>query len=219
MPPREPSECAAAVLDGKRESGELLVRIEAPARLEILVQDVNGRPIAGADVSLEPRFEPLVTPRYGRLHDHAMFMGARPDIWSLFLAKTDARGRARFERVPTSASEGTYDVVVTAKDFARDWKDDVLVLASRDTNAVVVLEAIYRHRQAGKSPLHAALAGSKEVQAAVVCATLTSIIVFLPLVLGGRTEITTWLAEVGRTIIFTLVCSLFLSLTGRTLRD
>jgi HAE1 family hydrophobic/amphiphilic exporter-1 len=81
-------------------------------------------------------------------------------------------------------------------------------------NAVVVLEAIYRHRQAGKSPLHAALAGSKEVQAAVVCATLTSIIVFLPLVLGGRTEITTWLAEVGRTIIFTLVCSLWLSLTA-----
>ncbi len=81
-------------------------------------------------------------------------------------------------------------------------------------NAVVVLEAIYRHRQAGKSPLHAALAGSKEVQAAVVCATLTSIIVFLPLVLGGKTEITTWLGEVGRTIIFTLVCSLYLSLTA-----
>ena len=37
---------------------------------------------------------------------------------------------------------------------------------------------------------------------------LTSVIVFLPLVLGGRTEITTWLGEVGRTIIFTLVCSL-----------
>jgi HAE1 family hydrophobic/amphiphilic exporter-1 len=81
-------------------------------------------------------------------------------------------------------------------------------------NAVVVLESIYRHRQSGKSPLHAALAGAKEVQAAVVCATMTSIIVFLPLVLGGKTEITTWLAEVGRTIIFTLVCSLYLSLTA-----
>ena len=39
-------------------------------------------------------------------------------------------------------------------------------------------------------------------------------IVFLPLVLGGRTEITTWIGEVGRTIIFVLVCSLFLSLTA-----
>ncbi|MEP7027849.1 MAG: efflux RND transporter permease subunit, partial [Candidatus Eisenbacteria bacterium] len=81
-------------------------------------------------------------------------------------------------------------------------------------NAVVVLESIYRHRQAGKSPLHAALAGSREVQAAVICSTLTGIIVFLPLVLGGKTEITTWLGEVGRTIIFTLVCSLYLSLTA-----
>jgi HAE1 family hydrophobic/amphiphilic exporter-1 len=81
-------------------------------------------------------------------------------------------------------------------------------------NAVVVLEAIYRRRQEGMSALHAALTGAREVLPAVVCSTLCSIIVFLPLVLGGRTEITTWLAEVGRTIIFTLVCSLYLSLTA-----
>jgi len=80
-------------------------------------------------------------------------------------------------------------------------------------NAVVVLESIYRHRQKGEGPLKAALTGSREVLAAVVCSTATSIIVFLPLVLGGRTEITTWIGEVGRTIIFTLLCSLFLSLT------
>ncbi len=80
-------------------------------------------------------------------------------------------------------------------------------------NAVVVLESIYRHRQRGEGPLRAALTGSREVLAAVVCSTATSIIVFLPLVLGGRTEITTWIGEVGRTIIFTLLCSLFLSLT------
>jgi HAE1 family hydrophobic/amphiphilic exporter-1 len=81
-------------------------------------------------------------------------------------------------------------------------------------NAVVVLESIYRHREKGHSRLRAALAGSQEVLPAVVAATGTSIIVFLPLVLGGKTEITTWIGEVGRTIIFTLVCSLFLSLTA-----
>src|SRR5204862_2155931 len=91
-------------------------------------------------------------------------------------------------------------------------------------NAVVVLESIYRHRERGHSRLRAALAGSQEVLPAVVAATGTAIIVFLPLVLGGKTEITTWIGEVGRTIIFTLVCSLFLSLTaiplamGRVLR-
>jgi HAE1 family hydrophobic/amphiphilic exporter-1 len=81
-------------------------------------------------------------------------------------------------------------------------------------NAVVVLESIHRHREKGLSSLRAALVGSREVLPAVISATMTSIIVFLPLVLGGRTEITTWIGEVGRTIIFTLICSLFLSLTA-----
>jgi HAE1 family hydrophobic/amphiphilic exporter-1 len=91
-------------------------------------------------------------------------------------------------------------------------------------NAVVVLESIYRLRQAGRGPLRAALEGAREVLPAVTSATATSIIVFLPLVLGGRTEITTWIGEVGRTIIMTLTASLFLSLTaiplamGRLLR-
>jgi HAE1 family hydrophobic/amphiphilic exporter-1 len=81
-------------------------------------------------------------------------------------------------------------------------------------NAVVVLESIHRHREAGRSRLRAALIGAREVLPAVVASTGTSIIVFLPLVLGGRTEITTWIGEVGRTIIFTLLCSLFISLTA-----
>jgi HAE1 family hydrophobic/amphiphilic exporter-1 len=81
-------------------------------------------------------------------------------------------------------------------------------------NAVVVLESIYRHRERGESRLRAALSGSREVLPAVVSSTATSMIVFLPLVLGGKTEISTWIGEVGRTIIFTLACSLFLSLTA-----
>jgi len=80
-------------------------------------------------------------------------------------------------------------------------------------NAVVVLESIQRHRERGEGRLQAALRGSREVLPAVVSSTATSIIVFLPLVIGGRTEITTWIGEVGRTIILTLLCSLFLSLT------
>ena len=80
-------------------------------------------------------------------------------------------------------------------------------------NAVVVLESIHRHREQGSSRIQSALRGSREVLPAVISSTATSIIVFLPLVLGGRTEITTWIGEIGRTIIFTLIASLFLSLT------
>ncbi len=80
-------------------------------------------------------------------------------------------------------------------------------------NAVVILESIHRYRERGASRLRAALQGSREVLPAVVSSTVTSVIVFLPLVLGGSTQVTIWVGEVGRTIIFTLVCSLFLSLT------
>jgi len=92
-------------------------------------------------------------------------------------------------------------------------------------NAVVILESIQRHRERGAARLRAALRGSREVLPAVVSSTATSIIVFLPLVLGGRTETTIWVGEIGRTIIFTLACSLFLSLTviplamGRVLKS
>jgi len=80
-------------------------------------------------------------------------------------------------------------------------------------NAVVVLESIQRRRERGQARLRAALEGSREVLPAVVSSTATSVIVFLPLVLGGRTEISTWIGEVGRTIIYTLIVSLVLSLT------
>jgi HAE1 family hydrophobic/amphiphilic exporter-1 len=81
-------------------------------------------------------------------------------------------------------------------------------------NAVVVLESIERKRQEGLSRIRSTLVGSRQVLPAVMSSTATSMIVFLPLVLGGRTEITTWIGEVGRTIIYTLAVSLFLSLTA-----
>lgn len=47
-------------------------------------------------------------------------------------------------------------------------------------NAVIVLEAIHRHQRTGKTPLVAALDGSREVAAPVFAGTLTTFIVFLP---------------------------------------
>ncbi|HZO08202.1 MAG TPA: carboxypeptidase-like regulatory domain-containing protein, partial [Myxococcota bacterium] len=154
---------ALDVLEAKREMGGIEVKIGAPARLEVLVQDREGRPIEGAEVRLEPRFGPLITPRYGRRHDHAMFFGPRPDVRAIVIAATDTRGRARFDRLPTVDSDGSYDVVVSAEGFARDWKDDVLVLASHDTNVAIGLEA-YRPRSisgAVRTEEGAAVAGAK----------------------------------------------------------
>jgi HAE1 family hydrophobic/amphiphilic exporter-1 len=80
-------------------------------------------------------------------------------------------------------------------------------------NAVVVLEAIHRHLHAGRPPLVAAMRGTREVGRAVAASTLTTVIVFAPVVLAGDDEIAVWLGEVGTTISVTLVVSLLVSLT------
>ena len=80
-------------------------------------------------------------------------------------------------------------------------------------NAIVVLESIERRRRGGEEARTAAVEGSRAVSLAVTTATMTSVIVFLPLVVGGTTELTTWLREVGITISIALACSLFSSLT------
>ncbi len=80
-------------------------------------------------------------------------------------------------------------------------------------NAIVVLEAIDRKRREEPDPRKAALAGAHNVSMAVVASTATSLIVFLPLIVGSKSELTTWLGEVGIAIALSLVCSLFSSLT------
>ncbi len=80
-------------------------------------------------------------------------------------------------------------------------------------NAVVVLESIDRTHRAEKDREKAALVGARQVSTAVAASTLTTLIVFLPLIIGARTGLTTWLKEIGIAITIALACSLFSSLT------
>jgi HAE1 family hydrophobic/amphiphilic exporter-1 len=80
-------------------------------------------------------------------------------------------------------------------------------------NAVVVLESIYQKLEKGVPREEAARTGTAEVTTAVVAATLTSIIIFVPLVFGAETSFSIWLGHAGRSIILALLCSLFISLT------
>jgi len=80
-------------------------------------------------------------------------------------------------------------------------------------NAIVVLESIDRRGREEKDPQNAALQGANHVGMAVLASTATSLIVFLPLIVGSRSQLTTWLGEVGIAISLALVCSLFSSLT------
>ncbi|MFT6733600.1 MAG: HAE1 family hydrophobic/amphiphilic exporter-1 [Polaribacter sp.] len=80
-------------------------------------------------------------------------------------------------------------------------------------NAVVVMENIDRYQKKGHGGRVAAILGAKEVSIAVMTATLTSIIVFLPLVFTKTTSFNIILQELGGVIILTLLASLLISQT------
>ncbi len=92
-------------------------------------------------------------------------------------------------------------------------------------NAVVVLESIFQKLERGYSPAQAAERGAGDVTIAVIAATSTTMIIFVPLMFDSESQISILLGHVGISIIFALLCSLFISLTliplvaTRILRD
>ena len=80
-------------------------------------------------------------------------------------------------------------------------------------NAVVVLESIHRRQLEGARPLSAVVRGTREVGMAITASTLTTVIVFAPVVISRADELSVWLGEVGVTISVTLILSLLVSLT------
>lgn len=79
-------------------------------------------------------------------------------------------------------------------------------------NAIVVLENIFRFRDEGYGLREAAVEGSTEVGMAILASTLTTIVVFLPVVfMGGMTA--QFFRELSLTVTFSLLVSLFVAQT------
>jgi HAE1 family hydrophobic/amphiphilic exporter-1 len=79
-------------------------------------------------------------------------------------------------------------------------------------NAIVVLENIFRHRQQGVERKEAARRGTKEVALAITASTLTTIVVFLPVVfMSGVTGVI--FQQLAWVVSLALFCSLLVSLT------
>ena len=79
-------------------------------------------------------------------------------------------------------------------------------------NAIVVLENIFRHRQAGVEKKEAARIGTKEVSMAITASTLTTIAVFLPvLFMSGMSGVI--FQQLAWVVSFSLFSSLLVSLT------
>lgn len=79
-------------------------------------------------------------------------------------------------------------------------------------SAIVVLENIYRHRETGASKIQSALDGSAEVWSAILASTLTTVVVFFPVVfIRGMSGI--MFQQMAYVVSFSLLCSLIVALT------
>jgi HAE1 family hydrophobic/amphiphilic exporter-1 len=79
-------------------------------------------------------------------------------------------------------------------------------------NSIVVLENIFFKLEEGLSPREAAIAGTDEVSGAVVASTLTTLVVFVPVIfLTGFASI--FFGQMAFVVSFALICSLAVSLT------
>jgi HAE1 family hydrophobic/amphiphilic exporter-1 len=79
-------------------------------------------------------------------------------------------------------------------------------------NAIVVLENIYRYREAGQEAEEATLKGSGEVTAAIIASTMTTLAVFLPLVfIRGMSGV--MFKQLAFVVSFSLLCALAMALT------
>ncbi len=79
-------------------------------------------------------------------------------------------------------------------------------------NSIVVLENIYRLRETGMSRKEAAVAGTDEVVAPIIASTLTTVVVFLPLIfVRGMSGV--MFKQLAYVVSFSIFCSLVTALT------
>ncbi|WP_146658331.1 efflux RND transporter permease subunit [Enhygromyxa salina] len=89
----------------------------------------------------------------------------------------------------------------------------VLCVGMLIDNAVVIVESIQLHLQRGATRFEAAKQGAREVGLATVASTMSSVIVFLPMIVGGGGggNMYTFMRPLGATFVTALVASLLVS--------
>jgi HAE1 family hydrophobic/amphiphilic exporter-1 len=79
-------------------------------------------------------------------------------------------------------------------------------------DAIVVLENIYRHIQDGDSAFDAVVVGTRDVSVAIFAATLTTVVVFLPIGLAGGV-IGEFFLPFGLAVTYSLIASFLVAIT------
>ena len=79
-------------------------------------------------------------------------------------------------------------------------------------NAIVVLENIVRQRNRGESLRNSSLTGTREVRGAIIASTLTTSVIFIPVVFM-QTVTGSLFQQLALVVVFSLFCSLFVALS------
>jgi HAE1 family hydrophobic/amphiphilic exporter-1 len=80
-------------------------------------------------------------------------------------------------------------------------------------NAIVVVESIYSKRQEGQDSETAAVQGTVEIGLAITLSTLTTMVVFLPIILmSGDADFSFFMGEIGMPVVWALGTSLLVAL-------
>ena len=80
-------------------------------------------------------------------------------------------------------------------------------------NAIVVVETIYRHRAEGADARTSAIQGTAEVNLAIILSTMTTMVVFLPVILmSGDARFGFFLKVLGMPVVYALAASLLVAL-------
>ncbi|MDP8233473.1 MAG: efflux RND transporter permease subunit [Candidatus Saelkia tenebricola] len=79
-------------------------------------------------------------------------------------------------------------------------------------SSIVVLENIFKKKEAGANKRLAALNGAQEVSLAIVASTITSVVAFLPIMFVGK-QMRILYSGLAWTVVYSLLASLFVALT------
>ena len=80
-------------------------------------------------------------------------------------------------------------------------------------NSIVVLEQVYSYRKQGIPPIQAAIQGASKVALAITLATLTTLVVFLPLMMtNNQPMLSFFMGKMGTPVCYGLLISLLIAL-------
>ena len=89
----------------------------------------------------------------------------------------------------------------------------IVALGMLVDNSIVVIENIHRYNQLGLDPVESARRGAREVGMAITAATLTTLVVFAPIIFLESGEMATYMKQFGLPITVSLLASLGIALT------